>query len=134
MSTHGPIDRHRTAGTMTSEEYRGEVTARTTEAAFQSQVIAMAHQFGWRVAHFRGVRTQRKDGSVRYQTPVQADGAGFPDLVLVRGKRLVVAELKAQRGRVAEEQRDWLYAFEFAEVETYTWKPSDWPEIETALR
>jgi hypothetical protein len=53
----------------------------TSEAQFQQQVIDLARLCGYRVAHFRTVRVQRKGGSVYYTTPVQADGAGWPDLV-----------------------------------------------------
>lgn len=99
-----------------------------TEAAFQAQVIELAHLFGWRVAHFRPALT--KHG---WRTPVSADGKGFPDLVLVRRKRLIFAELKSQRGRLSPEQRDWWEALTHV-AEAYVWRPSDWPAIEAELR
>jgi hypothetical protein len=78
---------------------------RVTEAAWQTQVIDLAQLLGWRVAHFRAAQTDRG-----WRTPVQADGAGYPDLVLVRGSELLFVELKAQRGRLSGEQRAWLDA------------------------
>lgn len=106
-----------------------------SEESFQAQVIELARLFGWRVAHFRGVRVQRRDGSVRYQTPVQADGAGFPDLVLIRGPRLIVAELKSASGRVTPEQDAWLQAFADAGAEIAgVWRPADWGYIAGVLR
>jgi hypothetical protein len=48
--------------------------------------------YGWRAAHFRPARTAKG-----WRTPVAADGAGFPDLVLVRRTRIVAAELKSGR-------------------------------------
>jgi len=48
-----------------------------SEADFQTRVIDLARQLGWRVAHFRKTRVQRKDGSTFWETPVAADGKGF---------------------------------------------------------
>lgn len=114
---------------------RSDWEGAVSEAAFQAQVIELAHVLGWRVAHFRGARVQRRDGSVRYQTPVQADGAGFPDLVMVRGGRLIVAELKSARGRTRAEQEAWLASFEGVPgCEVYVWRPRDWDAIAGVLR
>ena len=71
---------------------RPKPAGKISEAELQKAVIAAARAQGWRVAHFRPA--QVRPG--RYVTPVDADGAGFPDLVLCRGDRLVFAELKAQ--------------------------------------
>lgn len=60
--------------------------------------------------------------------------SGFPDLVLVRRPRVIFAELKAERGRLLDAQRDWLAALRDCSVESYLWRPSDWPEIERVLR
>ena len=99
-----------------------------SEADFQSQVIAYAQLRGWKVAHFRTVKTVRKDGSVRYMTPVQADGAGFPDLCMVRNGVVLFAELKREQGKVEPEQEEWL-----AELGGYLWRPGDWKAIERIL-
>ncbi len=50
-----------------------------TEDNFQQTIIEMAQWLGWKVAHFRTAR--KADGT--WYTPVEADGEGFPDLVLV---------------------------------------------------
>ncbi len=102
-----------------------------TEANFQLQVISVAHYTGWLVAHFRGVRIQRANGSVYYQTPVQADGAGFPDLVLVneRKKRTIFAELKSEKGRVTPDEQAWLDALRAAGQAVFVWRPSQFDEI-----
>lgn len=105
---------------------------RVTEANFQDAVIDLAHRYGWRVAHFRKVRVQRKNGSVYYETPVAADGKGWPDLVLVRD-RVVFVELKAERGRLEVEQVAWLAALGHAGAETYVWRPSDWDDAVAIL-
>jgi hypothetical protein len=104
-----------------------------TEADFQQTVIDLAKFLGYRVAHFRGVRIQRKDGSVYYQTPVQADGAGWPDLVLARPGRLIFAEIKGETGKLSQEQMAWLNILDAAGGECYCWRPSEFEDIETIL-
>lgn len=108
--------------------------AKQSEADFQAQVIELARHYRWRCAHFRGVRVQRKDGSVYYQTPVQAQGKGFPDLVLLKGARLLVAELKIPPNTVTPEQAEWLDAFRAVPgAMVCTWTPADWLAIERIL-
>ena len=96
-----------------------------TEAEFQKQVIDAAHLFGWRVAHFRPARTAHG-----WRTPVAADGAGFPDLVLVRNHQLIFAELKTDTGKLSDAQRGWLEALPRSVV----WRPRYWDDIERALK
>lgn len=99
-----------------------------TEAEFQKQVIQLARLYGFRVAHFRAAMNRRG----MWQTPVQADGAGFPDLLMVKD-RVIAAELKSPKGKPSPEQVAWMDAFRKAGVETYLWKPADWDEIVTVL-
>ena len=102
-----------------------------SEADWQYTVIDLAHLYGWKVAHFRGAWS--KDGK-RFVTPVGADGAGFPDLVLARrdmqGRReWIVAELKAEDGQPSPEQCEWLEL-----LHGYLWRPSDYDEIVRILK
>jgi hypothetical protein len=104
-----------------------------TEKQFQDAVIEAAHAMQWTVAHFRPARIRKRgEEEDTYVTPVAADGAGFPDLVLVRD-RVVFAELKAERGTLSDDQAEWLAVLEGAGVEAYCWRPSDWPHIEQIL-
>lgn len=100
-----------------------------TEQQFQAQIIELARILGWRSAHFRPAKTVRG-----WRTPVQGDGAGFPDTILVRGDRLVVAELKSAAGRVSTEQTAWLEALAAAGAETYVWRPADLEQAAEVLR
>ena len=61
--------------------------------------------------------------------------AGFPDLVLVRGSRLIFAELKREGENPTQDQRLWLQALSAVgtPIETYVWRPSDWPQIAEIL-
>lgn len=92
-------------------------------------MLETAFLFGWRVAHFRPARTSKG-----WRTPVEADGKGFPDLVLLRGERLLVRELKVGKAKLSREQIWWMQAFQEAGVDARCWRPEDWDEIETALR
>jgi hypothetical protein len=109
-----------------------DVVPGETEAAFQTRVIALARARGWRVAHFRKVRVQRKDGRTYWETPVAADGKGFTDLLLVR-ERLVVMELKVKKRRRKPDQLAWAEAFQRAGTEYYCFYPEDHQEIVRVL-
>ena len=93
---------------------------RQTEKQFMAAVDEYERLEGWLVYHTHDSRRS---------------GPGFPDLVLCRPPRLVVAELKTERGRVTFGQDVWLYKLsQCAGAETYLWRPADWPAIEAALR
>ena len=99
-----------------------------TEAEFQKLVIQYAQHNRWRTAHFRACLNQRG----KWQTAVQGDAKGFPDLVLVR-ERVIYAELKAQKGVIRPEQKQWRDWLKAANAEHHLWRPSDWPDIERIL-
>lgn len=100
------------------------------ETQLQTAVIQLARLLGWRSAHFRAARTV-----YGWRTPVQGDGKGFPDTLLLREGRLIVAELKSATGRLTPEQEDWLAAWRAVPgVEVYTWTPDNLEEIAVILR
>ena len=90
------------------------------ERDFQAQIIDLAHLQGWRIYHTRDSRRSEP---------------GFPDLVLVRGRCCIFAEVKTESGKVTSEQREWLDALSGVhEHSTIIWRPGDWPDIERTLR
>ena len=105
-----------------------------TEKDWQGTVIELAHTFDWRVAHFRPART--KDG---WRTAVSADGAGFPDLCLVRENgngeaELLFIELKSEKGETSKAQKDWLVALnKVPSISAFVFRPSDWDEVVKVL-
>ena len=103
------------------------------ESEWQQTLIDLAHLNQWRVAHFRSVRQQRKDGTVFYSTPVQADGVGFLDLVMLKDERMVIVEAKVGRNKTTPSQDEWIEAFRTAGVEVYVWYPEDWDEAVKVL-
>jgi hypothetical protein len=90
-----------------------------TEKNFQQTLIEVAQAYGWVVYHTWNSRHSAK---------------GFPDLVLLRAGRQIVAELKRVNTKPTVDQLQWLEAFKEAGSETYVWRPSDWDEIHTVLR
>ena len=102
------------------------------ESEYQAQIIELAQFRGWLVAHFRTSRTQRADGTVFYQTAIAANGAGFPDLVLVRD-RVIYAEIKTDRGRLSDEQKVWRDVLLAAGQEWYCWSPKDFDNVVEVL-
>lgn len=99
-----------------------------TEAEWQRQVIDLAHLFGWKVAHFRPAQTTKG-----WRTPVAADGAGWPDLFLVR-ERCIAVELKREKGKVGDEQAVWLTLLRAAGIETYVIRPRNLDDLAAVLR
>jgi hypothetical protein len=98
-----------------------------SERSFQVSVVTLARLRGWRCAHFRAAWT--RDG---WRTAMSGD-VGYPDLTLARGGRLIFAELKGGKGRLAPDQRVWLDVLGETPAEVYVWKPTDWNEIERVL-
>lgn len=86
-----------------------------TESAFLRQVVDIARLFRW--AHYH---PQLSKWSER----------GWPDLVLCRPPRLVLAELKRQNGKTTSHQEAWLELLRACPgVEVFLWRPSDLDEI-----
>lgn len=91
--------------------------APVTEKAFMAQVVALAKLRGWMVYHSHDSRQCEP---------------GFPDLVMVRGERLIFAELKRDGERPTEAQRVWMLALGKA-ADCRLWRPLDWELIEREL-
>ena len=105
-----------------------------TEKSFQKMVIELARLRRWLVAHFRPAMD--RDG--HWKTPVQADGAGFPDLVLVRPPRILFVELKRDGGNLTALQGKWHGLLKSCEgnnryLQCVVWRPQDWDLIEVEL-
>ena len=97
------------------------------EDEFKDEVLEFAQDNGWLRAHFRPAKTAKG-----WRTPVQGDGKGFLDLVLVR-ERVIWAELKVGRNTLSGDQRKWFKALQRANQEVYLWKPAHWEQIKKVL-
>ena len=81
------------------------------EAHAQNLVLDAARKLGWLAYHTHDSRRSH---------------AGYPDLTLVRGKRLICVEMKAPKGKTTPEQDAWLAALAGAGAECYVWRLADW--------
>ena len=110
-----------------------------SETELKDAVIDMAQLFGWLVHHDRPARK----GDRGWATHIQGN-AGFPDLVLARGGRVLFVELKSETGKFTDEQFAWglaIACFEGVRTkggthEYHEWRPSEWLDgtIEKVLK
>lgn len=91
---------------------------KVSEKAWQAKVVETARWRGWLAYHTHDSRRS---------------AAGFPDLVLVRGDRLIFAELKTDAGKVTPAQNAWLDRLGDAVPEVYVWRPKDWDAVNACL-
>jgi hypothetical protein len=100
---------------------RGSVAASgvadLTEKQWQSQVVDLGKMLGWRLYHPYDSRRSNP---------------GYPDLTLVRD-RIVFLELKTEKGKLSEPQRDWLTALRRAGGEAYVVRPSQLQDLADVL-
>lgn len=108
---------------MTLTAGRQVLLATVTEAGWRRHVIAWAKAAGWRVTSMHDSRMQ-----------TWGTDRGFPDLLLLRPPRLVLAELKTTRGRLSQPQRDWIAdLLRVPCVEVHCWRPTDELAVKAAL-
>lgn len=116
---------------------QGQANAQDVVASAMSEdellfnVRDCAQKLGWLFYHTRDSRKSDE---------------GFPDCHMVRDvpeREIVYAELKAQKGKLREEQNAWLRVLTAisedeggVQVRYYIWRPEDWlnGRIEKALR
>jgi hypothetical protein len=90
-----------------------------SERDLQRYVLDVAQARGWLVYHtFDSRRSQ----------------PGFPDLVMLRAERQVVAELKVGRNEPTAAQEAWLDAFHEAGAQVCVWREGDLDQIAAILR
>jgi hypothetical protein len=102
--------------------------SRVLERDFQKAVTDALNALGWRWYHSRPAQTSKG-----WRTALSGD-VGYPDITAVRRDRILFIELKAEKGRLSEEQGAWLADLGAAGAEAFCWRPSDWPAIEETLR
>lgn len=95
-----------------------ETVRMSSEKVFMAQVRDLLKACGWRHYHTHDSRKSQ---------------AGFPDIVAVRGNRLIFAELKTEKGILTADQMNWRDDLVAAGVPMYVWRPSDWAEIVKVL-
>lgn len=100
---------------ISAETYRGKAT----EAQWQATVVDIARHYGWHITHVREMRGNQH---------------GIPDLLMFRGDRYVLAELKTETGTVSREQAAWHQRAALCGVTVHVWRPRDADAVEETLR
>ena len=124
-----------------------------SERDFSTQVEDLLKLFGWRFCHFRPART-----ASGWRTAM-IGSKGFPDYIATRPPRLLIFELKSEKGKVSPEQEAWLADLRecvkmitfvpivkgqlpggkedlslFPSIEVYLWRPNNFIEILRAMK
>lgn len=107
--------------TISAAEFRKICHAYTKEKEWQKSVEGVLRMSGWLVYHTLGSM-----GST----------AGFPDIVALKVDpksgvcRMIVAELKTEKGRLSGAQKDWMDKFaRMPGAEVFVWRPSQFDEV-----
>jgi hypothetical protein len=91
-----------------------------SEKEFEAAVNTLAAASGWLNYHTLNSRGSEK---------------GFPDRIFLRQHRMIVAELKTNKGKLTPAQKKWINAFRMiAGVEVFVWRPAIWSEIQATLK
>lgn len=102
------------------------------EGELQDEVIEHLQGLGYLVAHFRAAKTEKG-----WRTPVEGDGAGYPDITAVhpRTGACLILEVKSEEGTISDAQATWLGAWQgVAGAAVLVVRPSSWRDIKRWLR
>lgn len=95
------------------------IMEKDNEKKFQGRVVYLAKLNGFE--------------DIYHTTNSMYSPAGYPDLVMLKGKRMVVVELKMPKGSLTAEQYFWLEAYMKVTPDVYLWYPDDWEEMVEVL-
>lgn len=59
---------------------------------------------------------------------------GFPDYIATRDGRLIIAEIKNERGKLTVGQVEWIGKLNQTAAEVYVWRPQDLDQVKEVLR
>lgn len=93
--------------------YEARLARSMSEDELLSRVLDLLELHGWWAYHVRNSRAGIVQGQV-----------GFPDVIALRGKRILVAELKRELAEPTACQLDWLERFRTTGADPYLWRPS----------
>jgi hypothetical protein len=101
-----------------------------SEAEFQAALLAEAVKLGWdtlwvrRCQHGRGAWVTDTRGTL---------GKGWVDVTLIRGARIIFAELKRNGAHPDDDQLHVHDVLAQTPAEVHVWRPADWPLIKLVL-
>lgn len=95
-----------------------------TEEELLWGTMSMAVPLGWEVFHTWDSRSTLREAKVALARGI--NWSGFPDLCLLRVPRLVVMELKSQKGRIDPRQQMWIDGLVSCGIEAGIYRPTQW--------
>mgnify|MGYP003146813569 CR=1 FL=1 len=98
-----------------------------SEGDLAKAVEDLLDRYKWQWCHYRPARTSRG-----WRTPLSGH-PGLLDYIAAKGSRLLIFELKSERGNLTPEQLSWWDVLILTKAEVYTWRPSDIQEIKDCL-
>ena len=101
-----------------------------SEASFQKRVKETAEWFGWMTFSIRQSTIVSAKTGKRVSVVTKA---GWPDVVLGKGARVLFREIKTDTGKVSPAQQKWGDLLLRAGCDWDVWRPRDWNEIERTL-
>ena len=119
--------RTRGGGRLTKEGKAAVVSERD----FQRSVVELATALGWMIYHQLDAGTCKKCGAFNFSKRI---GPGYPDLTLAGHGRVLFVELKAEKGRVSTDQKEWAERLDAGPGEYYLFRPSQWDEVVEVLQ
>jgi len=104
-----------------------------SERDFSTQIESLLKLFGWRWVHSRPARTEHG-----WRTALSGH-KGFVDIVAVRNGMCLFIELKSGKGKLSDEQEEWIRELKSVAdhslgVMVFVWKPDQLDEIMEILR
>jgi hypothetical protein len=104
---------------------------RTPEKDFQDTVLQWARMLNWKCFYLPDWMYRIAMASMKRARRGDRDwpDPGFPDLILLKPGRLIVAELKSPKGRVSPDQKEWHTLLASVGITVHVWKPDDIDEI-----
>lgn len=104
----------------------GKMRVRMLEEDLKRAVLDLCKTLGLMTLHIRPARrgVASEDQPQQWETPVEGDGKGYPDLTIVGGW-VMFRELKSDTGRVRADQQRWLDKLEAAGADVGVWTPED---------
>ena len=107
---------------MNREEHTRHIADAMTEQELEDAIVDLLDVYKYWYHHdlpaYDKGQTERPYVHVRGQN-------GFPDWLAV-GSRVLLFELKKERGKLRPEQREWIGRLRQAGAEVYVWRPTDW--------
>lgn len=105
-----------------------------TEKQFSQQIEDLLKLYGWRWCHFRPAKTK-----YGWRTALSGH-QGFPDYIATKSSRLIIFEIKSEKGKMSNDQLLWYLALNLVSgsshgcISVYIWRPSDFDSIVEVLK